>query len=337
MKTDFQKPYISIIVPAYNEADNIKELVERIDGIFQKEINESYELLIIDDGSTDGTVEKLEHLSEQYPSLKPTYFARNYGQSTAMQAGFDQAQGEIIITMDGDLQNDPSDIKKMLEKLESENVDMVSGWRKKRHDYFLRVFLSKIANKIICKISGLELHDFGCSLKVYRASIIKRIRLYGELHRFIPALVKEVGGKIIEVEVNHHSRKAGVSKYGLDRTFRVLLDLLLVTFLHRYLHRPLHFFGGIGLVIGTIGFLICLYLVGIKIILGASIGGRPLLLLGVMLCVVSLILIVQGLTAEILVRVLHESGSRPQYRERGKAESSGNGSASEEAAIQRRA
>lgn len=328
MKTESKKPDISIIIPAYNEVDNIEELVQRIDAIFQKDIKKSYELLIIDDGSVDGTVEKLKQLSETNKSLKPTYFARNYGQSTAMQAGFDQAQGEIIITMDGDLQNDPADIKRMLEKLEAEGADMVSGWRKDRHDYFLRVFMSKVANKIICSVSGLELHDFGCSLKVYRSSIIKRIRLYGELHRFIPALVKEVGGKIVEIEVSHNARKAGVSKYGLDRTFRVLLDLLLVTFLHRYLHRPLHFFGGIGLVIGTVGFLICSYLVGLKLLLGAAIGGRPLLLLGVMLCVVSLILIVQGLTAEILVRVLHESGSRPQYRERGKVKDTDNGSSS---------
>ncbi len=312
-----EKPAISVIIPAYNEAENVEELVERIDHIFKTDIQSTYELLIIDDGSTDGTTEKLAQLSEQNAALKPIYFARNYGQSTALQAGFDKASGELIITMDGDLQNDPADIKAMIHQLEAEKADMISGWRKNRHDDFLRVFLSKIANWIICKVSGLTLHDFGCSLKVYRASIIKRIRLYGELHRFIPALVHEVGGKIIEREVAHHPRKAGISKYGLDRTFRVVLDLLLVTFLHRYLHRPLHFFGGMGMVIGMVGFLICLYLAGIKIFMGVEIGGRPLLLLGVVLCVVAVILIVQGLTAEVLVRVLHESGSRPQYRERG--------------------
>ncbi|MCB1650606.1 MAG: glycosyltransferase family 2 protein [Alphaproteobacteria bacterium] len=307
-------PEISVIIPVYNEEDNIEELVRRIGEIFENDIQKTYELLVINDGSTDTTAEKLEALKKDNPFLRPIFLARNYGQSTAMQAGFDQAQGQLIITMDGDLQNDPADIKRMLELQEAEKADMVSGWRKNRHDDIVRVYFSKVANKLICKVAGLKIHDFGCSLKVYKASIIKRIRLYGELHRFLPALVQEAGGKIVEMEVTHHRRKAGVSKYGLDRTFRVMLDLLLIAFMHRYLHRPLHFFGGIGLAIGVVGGLICLYLVGIKLLLGAAIGGRPLLLLGVIMIVISVILIMQGLTAEILIRVLHEKESRSQYR-----------------------
>ncbi|MGB0719151.1 MAG: glycosyltransferase family 2 protein [Bdellovibrionales bacterium] len=307
-------PEISVIIPVFNEEDNVEDLVRRITDIFETDIQKTYELLIINDGSTDSTADKLKTLKASYPALGPIFLARNYGQSTAMQAGFDRACGQLIVTMDGDLQNDPGDIKRMLELQKTEQADMVSGWRKNRHDDVIRVYFSKIANKLICKVAGLHIHDFGCSLKVYTASIIKRIRLYGELHRFLPALVQEAGGKIVEMEVTHHPRTAGVSKYGLDRTFRVMLDLLLIAFLHRYLHRPLHFFGGIGLAIGLVGGLICLYLAGIKIFLGAAIGGRPLLLLGVIMGVISVILIAQGLTAEILIRVLHEKESRSQYR-----------------------
>lgn len=307
-------PEISVIIPVYNEEDNVENLINRISEIFEQDIQKSYEILIVDDGSIDRTAEILKSLSAENNHLEPIFLARNYGQSTAMQAGFDRARGELIVTMDGDLQNDPADIKRMLELRETENADMVSGWRKNRHDDPVRVYFSKVANKLICKVAGLNIHDFGCSLKVYKATMIRRIRLYGELHRFLPALIKEAGGKIVEMEVTHHARQAGVSKYGLDRTFRVMLDLLLIAFMHRYLHRPLHFFGGIGLAIGILGGLICLYLVGLKLFIGAAIGGRPLLLLGVMMIVISVILIVQGLTAEILIRVLHEKESRSQYR-----------------------
>lgn len=307
-------PEISVVIPVYNEIDNVENLVRTIDETFTASIKKSYELILVDDGSTDGTTQKLKDLATQYPSLVHISFVRNYGQSTAMQAGFDQAAGDIIVTLDGDLQNDPKDIPAMLQKMEDENADMISGWRKDRHDGKVRVYFSRIANRLIGKISGVRLHDYGCSLKIYKASIIKDIRLYGELHRFIPALVNEIGGKIIEMEVNHKPRMAGSSKYSLDRTFRVILDLVLITFLRRYLHRPIHFFGGIGMTMGGLGFLICLYLTCVKFIGGEDIGDRPLLLLGATMILGGIILLTQGIVAEIMVRIMHEDKARPQYR-----------------------
>lgn len=312
-KQDFN-PEISIIIPVYNEADNVENLVRILDETLTEDVKKPYELIIIDDGSKDGTAQKLKELTVNYPSLKPIYFVRNYGQSTAMQAGFDHACSEIIVTLDGDLQNDPRDIPAMLKKMEQENADMVSGWRKDRQDSGVRVFFSRVANNLIGKISGVRLHDYGCSLKVYKATVIKNIRLYGEMHRFIPALVSEVGGKIVEMEVNHKTRVAGESKYNLDRTFRVLLDLLLVSFLRRYLHRPMHFFGGIGMAMGGFGGLICAYLTAVKFIAGQNIGDRPLLLLGITLIIGAIVMLSQGIVAEILVRVMHEDKARPQYR-----------------------
>ncbi len=305
---------ISVVIPVYNEVENVESLVDRVDGVFADIVQRPYEIIIVDDGSKDGTVRKLRDLTGRYPSLKAIYLVRNYGQSTAMQAGFDQAEGEYIITMDGDLQNDPRDIPAMLEKMEKENADMVSGWRKDRHDGKMRVFFSRVANRLIGKISGVRLHDYGCSLKVYKSSVIKQIRLYGELHRFIPALVSDVGGKIVEMEVTHHARTAGRSKYSLDRTFRVLLDLLLITFLRRYLHRPIHLFGGMGLLMGVVGFLLCAYLSCLKLFGGADIGGRPLLLLGITMIIGAIVLIALGITTEMIVRVLHEDKARAQYR-----------------------
>ncbi len=307
-------PEISVVVPVYNEIGNVANLVQAIDAIFKDNVKKSYELILVDDGSTDGTAAKIKALSKDYPTLVPVSFVRNYGQSAAMQAGFDHAKGNIIVTMDGDLQNDPRDVPAMLQKMEDESADMVSGWRKNRHDGFMRVLFSRVANRIIGKISGVQLHDYGCSLKVYKASAIQSIRLYGELHRFIPALINEIGGKIVEMEVNHRARTSGRSKYSLDRTFRVILDLLLVTFLRRYLHRPLHFFGGIGLTMGALGFVICAYLTGLKILGGQEIGDRPLLLLGITLIMGGIILLSQGISAEIMVRIMHEDGARPQYR-----------------------
>lgn len=307
-------PEISVVVPVYNEAGNVANLVQAIDAMLKKGIGKTYELILVDDGSTDGTTEKIKQLSLDFPNIVPISFVRNYGQSAAMQAGFDHAKGEIIVTMDGDLQNDPGDVPAMLKMLVDESADMVSGWRKNRHDGFVRVLFSKIANRIIGKISGLRLHDYGCSLKVYKASAIRNIRLYGELHRFIPALINEIGGKIVEMEVNHRARTSGRSKYNLDRTFRVMLDLLLVTFLRRYLHRPLHFFGGIGMAMGTLGFVICIYLSALKFVGGQDIGDRPLLLLGITLIMGGIILLSQGISAEIMVRIMHEDGARPQYR-----------------------
>src|SRR5256714_14828261 len=237
----------------------------------------SFELICVDDGSRDGSANVLARLTEVRAWLKPLYLIRNYGQSAALQAGFDAAQGEIIVTLDGDLQNDPDDIPSLLDLLDSRpDIDVISGWRKDRQDRTLsRKIPSMAANAVISRVTGVALHDYGCALKLYRADVIKDLRLYGELHRFIPALAAEVGAKIVEVPVRHHARTRGASKYGLDRTFRVVLDLLWIKFLMRFLHRPLQAFGGVGLALGGAGFLELGSLTGEDLPLAPDIGGRP--------------------------------------------------------------
>ena len=305
---------VSVVIPVYNEEANVAELVERV-GAALARASKSFELICIDDGSRDGTATALESLAATRPWLKPLYLIRNYGQSAALQAGFDAAQGETIVTLDGDLQNDPDDIPRLLEILETRpEIDVISGWRKERQDKAVsRKLPSMVANRLISRVTGVELHDYGCALKVYRAEIIRGLRLYGELHRFIPALAAEVGAKIVEVPVRHHARTRGVSKYGLDRTFRVALDLLWIKFLMRFLHRPLQAFGGVGLALGTAGFLILAWLAAEKILLDHDIGGRPLLLLGVMLALIGVQLVATGVIGELLTRIYHEPQGRPQY------------------------
>ena len=269
----------------------------------------------MDDGSRDRSATVLRDLAAQYAWLKPRYLMRNYGQTAALQAGFDAVAGRYTVTLDGDLQNDPLDIPELIRTLEARNdINMISGWRKERQDAAVnRKLPSMIANRIIARVTGVKLHDYGCALKAYRSELVRRIRLYGELHRFIPVLAFEAGAKILEVPVRHHARTKGVSKYGIDRTFRVILDLLLMKFMLRYLHRPLHFFGGAGLWLLTPGLAICAYLTLIKLF-GASIGGRPLLTLGVMLVLMGVQLIGLGLLGEILIRIYHEPEGRAQYR-----------------------
>ncbi|HQZ57396.1 MAG TPA: glycosyltransferase family 2 protein, partial [Ottowia sp.] len=241
-------PDVSIVVPIYNEVDNLPDLVARIGAAMAGQAL-GFELLAVDDGSTDGSRERLRELAASTPWLRPVLLARNYGQSSALQAGFDRVRGRYVVTLDADLQNEPGDIPLLLARLEADpDVDMVSGWRKDRQDAELsRKLPSRIANKLISSATGVHLHDYGCALKAYRRPIIDRIRLYGELHRFIPSLAKEAGARIAEVPVRHHARTRGVSKYGIDRTFRVILDLILIVFFMRYRQRPLHAFGGLGL------------------------------------------------------------------------------------------
>lgn len=309
-------PAISIVIPIYNEALNLPNLVSRVGDALAR-TGKPFELICIDDGSRDDSAAILAQLAEQTPWLKPRFLIRNYGQTAALQAGFDIAQGEYIVTLDGDLQNDPDDIPSLIEKMEnSPEIDMISGWRKERQDAALsRKVPSMIANRLISKVTGVSLHDYGCALKVYRREIIERIHLYGELHRFIPTLAAEAGAKIVEVPVKHHARTMGVSKYGIDRTFRVALDLLLIKFLMRYLHRPLHAFGGVGLWLLTPGLLSLGWLGWLKL-MGESIGGRPLLMVGVMLCLMGVQLIAIGVLGEILIRVYHEPKGRDLYRVR---------------------
>lgn len=305
---------VSIVIPVYNEAPNLEELVERVGAALQRS-GRSFELLCIDDGSRDGSPALLERLARERPWLRPLYLIRNYGQSAALQAGFDAAQGELIVTLDGDLQNDPDDVPELLGLMDARaDIDVISGWRKDRQDRALsRKLPSAIANRVISRVTGVALHDYGCALKVYRAEVIRGLRLYGELHRFIPALAAEVGANIVEVPVRHHARTRGESKYGIDRTLRVLLDLLWIKFLMRFLHRPLQAFGGVGLTLGAAGFLILAWLTAEKLVLGHDIGARPLLLLGVLLVLIGVQLVATGLIGELLTRIYHEPQGRPQY------------------------
>lgn len=311
--TDTPPVQVSAVVPVYNEVENVADLLAEIHASLTG-FGRSFEIIIVDDGSSDGTQAAVQDCAARYPELRPVFLARNYGQSTAMQAGFDHARGEVVVTLDGDLQNDPADIPLLVETLEREDVDLVSGWRRDRHDDFLRVRLSRIANRLISRMTHVSLHDYGCTLKAYRRDILDQITVSGELHRFIPALMAQVGAEVREVVVNHRPRTRGQSKYSLDRTLRVALDLILMVFLRKYIQRPLHFFGGLGAVLGTVGLAICLYLVVVKLGYGEDIGNRPLLTLGVSLSVSALILIVQGLLGELIVRLLHQSDSQPQYR-----------------------
>jgi glycosyltransferase involved in cell wall biosynthesis len=307
---------VSVVIPVYNEVDNLPDLVARVEAALAP-TGRSFELICTDDGSRDGSDRALARLAADTPWLRPVYLARNYGQSSALQAGFDRARGRYIVTLDADLQNDPADIPALLERLDADpDVDMISGWRQNRQDKALsRKLPSMLANRLISSTTGVHLHDYGCALKAYRREIIERIRLYGELHRFIPSLAREAGARIAEVPVRHHARTRGVSKYGIDRTFRVVLDLVLIVFFLRYHQRPLHAFGGLGLWLATPGALILGYLGFIKLA-GASIGGRPLLLAGVVLLLVGLQLIVAGLIGEMLVRIYHEGRGRPQFHTR---------------------
>ena len=306
-------PDVSIVVPIYNEVENLPDLVERIAQAMAGQAL-SFELLAVDDGSKDGSADRLRELAATRPWLRPVFLARNYGQSSALQAGFDRVRGRYVVTLDADLQNEPGDIPLLLQRLETDpGVDMVSGWRKDRQDAELsRKLPSRIANKLISSATGVHLHDYGCALKAYRRPIIDRIRLYGELHRFIPSLAKEAGARITEVPVRHHARTRGVSKYGIDRTFRVILDLILMVFLMRYRQRPLHAFGGLGLWLAAPGLLMLAWLAGLKL-LGHDVGGRPLLITGVMLLLMGLQLIVAGLVGEMLIRIYHEGRGQPQF------------------------
>ncbi len=309
-----EHPQVSVVIPVYNEEENLTDLVERVGNALSRS-GRAHELICVDDGSRDNSPALLAELAATRSWLKPLYLIRNYGQSAALQAGFDAARGDIIVTLDGDLQNDPDDIPRLLELMdERQDVDVISGWRKQRQDKTLsRKIPSMLANGIISKVTGVRLHDYGCALKLYRAQVIDDIKLYGELHRFIPALAAEVGARIIEVPVNHHARSRGSSKYGIDRTFRVILDLLWIKFFMRFLHRPMQAFGGVALGMLTIGGLLLAYLTFDKLVLGHDIGGRPLLLLGVLLALIGVQLLATGLLGELLIRIYHEPEGRAQY------------------------
>lgn len=308
------QPQVSVVVPIHNEYESLPHLVEAIATSLQSN-QITYELICVDDGSTDGSTELLKQLAKTRSDLRAVILRRNYGQTAAMAAGFGHATGRVVVTMDGDLQNDPADIPMLLAKLE-EGYDLVSGWRKNRQDAALtRLLPSKIANWLIAKVTGVQLHDYGCSLKAYRAELVADMNLYGELHRFLPALAFIEGARITELPVRHHARRFGKSKYGLDRTFRVIMDLLTVWFMRKFLTRPMHVFGLFGLGSMALGTVFGLYLTFIKIAFGESIN-RPLLILVVVLLLAGVQLFTLGLLAELLMRTYHESQGRPIYRVR---------------------
>lgn len=300
---------LSVIIPVYNERENIAPMIEALsDALHDIE----YEIIFVDDGSGDGTINEI--LAYNSPKIKLVAFARNFGQTSAMAAGIEYATGEFIATLDGDLQNDPADIPMLLSKLIDGNYDLIAGRRRKRQDgLILRKIPSKIANWIIRKATKVNISDYGCTLKVFRADIAKGIDLYGELHRFIPILVHIYGGKITEIEVRHHPRRFGVSKYGISRTFRVISDLLLMIFFLKFRQKPMHLFGTIGISMFAAGGMIEFYLLMEKF-MGHDIGGRPLFYVGILLLILSVQFITSGFLAEILMRTYFESQNRRPYR-----------------------
>ncbi|MDC7700362.1 glycosyltransferase family 2 protein [Vogesella indigofera] len=303
---------ISVIVPVYNEADNLVALYEQAVVVLRR-LEQPWELIFINDGSTDGSQERLEELAARDQSVKVIKFCRNFGQTAAMMAGVDYAEGHIIIPMDGDMQNDPEDIPRLLDKLE-QGFDVVSGWRQDRKDSPIkRNLVSRVANRMISSISGVHLHDYGCSLKAYRKDVIKGVRLYGEMHRFIPIYASWFGARIAEIPVLHHPRQNGVSKYGLGRIVKVILDLMVVNFLSKYAGKPMYLFGAAGLFILLISLLTGGWAVYLKLVEGVSFISTPLPLLVVMTGVTGFMCILMGLLAELLIRTYYEAQGKSVY------------------------
>ena len=302
---------VSVVIPLFNEVENVGELHRELTRSLES-LDRPYEILMVDDGSSDGTLDRLLEIEAADARVRVLRLRRNFGQTAAFSAGFDHARGEVVVTSDGDLQNDPADIPKLLAKLD-EGFDMVCGWRRRRQDPLSKRLPSFFANRIISWSTGVLLHDYGCSLKAIRADVVKNLRLYGEMHRFIPAVASWMGVSVAEMEVNHRPRTRGRSKYGLGRTVRVLLDLFTVKFLLAYGTRPAHLFGVLGLISGGAGLGILVYLSFIRLFRDAAIGGRPLLLMGALLFLTGVILVCFGLVAELMVRTYHESQGKPIY------------------------
>jgi glycosyltransferase involved in cell wall biosynthesis len=330
MSNQMQAPHqidLSIVIPVYNETENLQELYDRLTTALTR-IKKSYEIIFVDDGSNDDSFEVLRHLAQLDPNLRAIRFRRNFGQTAAMSAGFDQACGDVIIPMDADLQNDPLDIERLLDKLD-EGYDVVSGWRADRKDGFiLRRLPSILANRLIARLTGVHLHDFGCTLKAYRREVIENINLYGELHRFIPVLAKLIGAEIAEIKVRHHPRTRGQSKYGISRTIRVILDLIMIKFLMSYSTRPIQLFGLLGLLSFLAGTGICSYLSVGKLFFPAGVQSgwlsylfsetsllqrMPMLILGVLLLFTGVQFVTMGLLGELMIRTYHESQKKPIY------------------------
>lgn len=305
-------PDLSVVIPLCDEEENIdpvvRELLDVLDGL-----ELSSEVLLVDDGSRDQTAARARRWCHRDPRVRLIEFRRNFGQTAALSAGFDHARGQVVVAMDGDQQNDPHDIPGLLTKL-ADGYDVVSGWRRDRQDaLLLRKVPSAAANRLISSVTGTRLHDYGCTLKAYRRDVVRHLRLYGDQHRFIPALAQIVGARVTEVPVNHRPRLRGRSKYGISRTIRVLLDLLTVKFLISYFGRPMRLFGSIGFASMAVGSVILLYLLADKIMLGHALADRPLLLLGMLLLVVGTQFFSLGILGELIIRVYHEAGRRRSY------------------------
>src|SRR5262245_39118457 len=304
---------VSVVIPVHNEEPNLEQLCRELTEAFSG-WGRSYEVIFVDDGSTDQSFAVLEKLQQADPRLRVIRFRRNFGQTAAFSARFAPARGRMIVTSDGDLQNNPADIPRLVKKLEDEQLDIVCGWRRDRKDAFIsRLLPSFFANRLISWATGVKLRDYGCSLKVFRAEVVKSIKLYGEMHRFIPAIASEQGVLIREVAVDHRERVHGRSKYGISRTIRVVLDLLTVKFLLSYSTRPLQIFGLVGLAMSIPGLFIMAYLTFVKFVMSEAIGNRPLLMFGVLLVFTGVQLLTLGLMAELLVRTYHESQDKPTY------------------------
>lgn len=302
---------LSIVVPLYNEEGNIEELHSQITDALK---NYSYEILFVDDGSTDNTYKCLKQLSKD-SHVRIIRLTRNFGQSAAFQAGFDNATGSVIATLDGDLQNDPADIPALVEKLESGDYDMVVGWRRKRKDPFIhRRIPSLIANRMISSFLRLSIHDTGCSLKVFRSGLLNELKLYGEMHRFIPYLVNARGARITEIEVNHRKRMHGRTKYGLSRTARVILDMLTVKFLNEYSTNPIYAMGGIAIALSGLSLLSFILLLLMKLFMHVDMTGNPLLIISVFLFMISIQIVMFGLISEIQIRIYFESRNKDIYK-----------------------
>jgi len=304
---------LSVVIPVFNEEESLPLLFESLAASLD-DLPYAWQVVFVDDGSRDNSLAILEqHAADNKEHVVVVAFRRNFGQTAAIAAGVDHADGEIIVLMDADMQNDPADIPMMLEKID-EGYDVVSGWRKRRQDTFItRTLPSRIANGLISRVTGVHLHDYGCTLKAYRREILTNFRLYGEMHRFIPAYAGYVGAKIIEVPVNHHPRRYGQAKYGLERTLKVVLDLFTVKFLISYSHKPLYLFGGAGMFLGGISTVILFFLMVRRLLMGISAFESPLFIVGVMFMIMGFQSILMGLIAELQVRTYYESQSKPTY------------------------
>jgi glycosyltransferase involved in cell wall biosynthesis len=306
---------VSVVVPVYNELENISHCYRELTAVLEA-LGRQYEIIFVDDGSVDGSSERLEKLAGTDTRVKIVQFRRNFGQTAAMRAGIELAAGEVIVTIDGDLQNDPADIPMMLDRLD-EGYDLVYGWRKNRQDAFInRKLPSKIANWLIARVTGFPVHDLGCTLKVIRSEIAKDLSMYGEMHRFIPILAHWQGARSVEVVTRHHPRRFGTTKYGIWRTFRVVLDLITVKYMIRYAVSPMKLFGGLGLAACSGGFLSAIATIAMKLWRGIDMTGNPLLLLAVFACTVGIQFIVLGLLGEVSARIYHECQDKKPYRVR---------------------